>query len=322
MPIKRLKRRPAASAAFWLDGLLPAAGLCLMLLAAGLFWPAVSAAADEPPVARVRVLPLEDGKIDWKTLDQGFEFADVPLKMVAANGEGDIPLQGFILVRIAPEFYEFTLHMASESKERLSLPQWAERNGLCAVVNAGMYLPDNLTNTGYMRNAGHVNNGRLSSKFGAFFVAGPKVAGLPNADLLDRQAPDKDWEKLIASYDVVVQNYRLVSDGGKTLWPAGGPAHSIAAVSRDGAGRILFILCRAPLPAADFAALLLGLPLNLRCVMYVEGGAQAGILVRAGRGAEAVNKVWKGQSAGLLTLPGNVDAPLPNVLGVRKRSAK
>jgi hypothetical protein len=66
---------------------------------------------------------------------------------------------------------------------------------------------------------------------------------------------------------------------------------------------------------ADFGNLLQQLPLHLRMAMYVEGGSQASLLVRAGE----VNEVWMGRyMAGFLAL-GNKSAPLPNVIGVKRR---
>lgn len=79
-----------------------------------------------------------------------------------------------------------------------------------------MYLPDGVTSTGYLRTGETVNNGRVVSKFGAFFVAGPDSPDLPGADLLDRSTDD--WENLLPHYTMVVQNYRMISSDRRLLW--------------------------------------------------------------------------------------------------------
>ncbi|MEI3478052.1 MAG: hypothetical protein V8Q84_01855 [Bilophila sp.] len=61
----------------------------------------------------------------------------------------------------------------------LSLGEWARRKDLVAAINASMYLPDGVTSTGYLRAGDVINNGRIASLFGAFFVAGPDAGDLP-----------------------------------------------------------------------------------------------------------------------------------------------
>ena len=85
--------------------------------------------------------------------------------------------------------------------------------------------------------------------------------------------------------------------------------------------------------AYAFAQQVLHLPLNVRTVMYVEGGAQAGIFLRVDNEAakslppsfagasthaspEGTIHVWKGRQS-LLNTRGNPDAPVPNVIGIR-----
>jgi uncharacterized protein YigE (DUF2233 family) len=227
----------------------------------------------------------------------------------------------YMLVRIDPARYKFTLHMASEDPPARSLVQWAARHELCAAINAGMYLPDRTTSTGYMRGANHINNKRIGGKLGAFFVANPRSdlpqkeqLDLPPVDIIERGDPE--WEDRLARYSLVVQNYRLISREGRILWPEGGAEHSIAAIARDREGRIIFILCDRPLSPTRFATYLRRLPLSLGTVMYVEGGGQAGIVLRE----RTTYTVWMGRQS-ILQIMGHPDAPLPNIIGVQSISA-
>lgn len=245
----------------------------------------------------------------WQELEPGFSLA-----RFTPNASSLYPIS-IIVLRLDPEHVEFTLLNASHSGKAASLTEWADAHGLAAAINASMYLPDALTSTGYMRSHEHVNNPRIMTNFGAFFVAGRRDGGKPSATLLDRT--QDDWETALHTYDIVVQNYRLISADGRMLWKPDGPSYAAAAIGQDTDGNILFIHSREPMTGADFGNLLLSLPLKLRMAMYVEGGSQASLLVRAGN----VDTVWMGRHVADLWTSGNKNAPLPNVLGVRRKPA-
>lgn len=267
--------------------------------------PTPGVAAQTPSAAGVDEL----GKPAWRQLEPGLDFGEFQLTDSEAL---------LTALRIDPAHFDFILCARSQDGGGLrSLNQWAEQYGLAAAINASMYLPDGITSTGYMRQNEHHNNRRVVQRFGAFFVAGPDSPGLPGAAIVDRDDPQ--WEKLIGQYRLVIQNYRMTSADRRILWSPGGPHYSISAVAQDGDGRILFLHCRQPVEAYAFAQQLLHLPLNVRTVMYVEGGGQAGLLVHSAG--------WKHELAGLsaagLLVTGDLRAQLPNVLGaVRKAGAK
>ena len=73
--------------------------------------------------------------------------------------------------------------------------------------------------------------------------------------------------------------------------------------------------CRQPVEAYSFAQQVLHLPLNVRTVMYVEGGGQAGLLVRSA----ALTRELVGLSPTGLLVTGDLRAVLPNVLGARRK---
>ncbi|WP_300848218.1 hypothetical protein [uncultured Bilophila sp.] len=65
----------------------------------------------------------------------------------------------------------------------------------------------------------------------------------------------------------------------------------------------------------DFGKLLLDLPLDVRVVMYTEGGSQAGLLVHT----PVRRQLWMGRSLPDFLSGGHQGAPLPNVIGVRRK---
>ena len=200
--------------------------------------------------------------------------------------------------------------MASE-KGFVPLAELAEKENLVAATNAGMFQQDRLTSTGYLKNATHTNNAHIAANLGAFFVAGSGKERLPSARLIDRH--EGDWQSEIARYDIVMQNYRMNAVGGEVLWKRRDRLHSMSVLSQDVQGRIYFIFCPDMVQGTDFAAALLALPLQLRTLMYLEGGSESALLVRTGGVAKVETglPLWGGGS-GIL---------LPNVLGLRRRAA-
>ena len=166
-----------------------------------------------------------------------------------------------------------------------------------------------------MRNGERTNNGRIVSRYGAFFVAGPREEGLPRAAVLDRDTDD--WEHLLPRYDIVVQNFRLMGPEGAQLWPENGPEHAIAAIAEDMNGRILFLHCPDPASVHDFVeALAAHRELNINSAMYVEGGSEASLLLRL----PGQFRLWHGMSPASYMFSSRGDAiPLPNILGVVHR---
>ena len=292
------------------DGLVCRMGLlclcCLLLLCTPL---------------RAEELPDESyspAQVGWQRLEEGLDSADI------ITGSG-WPL---FAVRISPQQFDFVLCASSEHGSPRSLAHWSSDFALVAAINAGMYLPDARTSVGYMRQGQHINQKRLANRPGAFFVAGPDRSArpdLPAAAILDRDDPRWQW---LDSFALVVQNYRLIDASGNILWQRGGPTHAIAAVAEDRQGRILFLYAPGPLDPYEFSRELLDLPLGVRTAMYVEGGNQAGLLMRAAPDAAkpadgaypAGMRVLGGQGRALLPALAE-GAVLPNVLGVRRKAA-
>ena len=290
-----------------------------------------SKAAPAPEGADATLLPPSTAAafpdVHWTLLEPGLELGLSILPESRDLNTGAV----FAALRIDPGLHHFSLHMASQTGQARSFPDWSRESGLRAGINASMYLPDNVTSTGYMRNGETLNNKKMGSKLGAFFVAGRRNKAVAPADILERESPE--WPERLEEYTIVVQNYRLMDSRGKTLWAEGGPLHSIAAVAKDQSGRIVFLLSQEPLMAEQFARRLRELPLSLSTVMYVEGGAQAGLFLHvSGDGAktlpasfagatvhaepDGMTHVWKGRQS-LLNTRGNPDALVPNVIGVR-----
>lgn len=264
-------------------------------------------AESETPVHHAYLLPLPAKLNPWEEPEPGFEYARFP-----AISAHERPMD-LMVVRVDPTKFDFVIRSATSPGERpRTLQDWAAKHNLAATINAGMYLPDGLTNTGYLRVGDHANNARVVKSFGAFLLTDPKEPRLPQVRLVDRS--DGDWELLLSRYRNVVQNYRMVSSNRRLLWRPSVQEHAISALGTDGSGRILLIHSREPVTGVDFATMALALPLDLRTLMYLEGGIQAGLYVRPGG-----PQLRMGRHPADFWTDGSVNQLLPNIIGVKAK---
>lgn len=272
---------------------------------------------DSIPTVTEFTIKESDSFYNW-----AFDLGDIPEWQVLEQGLWLGKFQGItkagenfeiVMLKINPQYYDFSLHMASQTGKAFSLQDWSNKYKLNAVINASMYLPDRFTSTGYLRSHDHINNIHIGKRLGAFFVAAPYNSDLPSANLLDRTI--NNWEILLPQYKIVAQNYRLISANRQCLWSKKKLIHSIAAVACDGKGYLFFIHTRYPISEIDFCNLLLSLPIDIRTVMYVEGGSQAGLLIATSN----FKQVWMGKHPVNMLSIDNTSTPIPNVIGIKKK---
>ena len=244
---------------------------------------------------------------DWRELEPGLELACFTVRTDNSN------MGTLRVIRIDPAQHSLVLLSASSPGEKVRpLKDWAADHHLSAAINAGMYQPDGITHTAYLRVGDTINNDHIASRFGAFFVTNPDLSTqLPAAAVLDRSAVD--CKTIIPHYEMVIQNFRMISADRRVQWTAEGPAHAISAVGEDSSGRILFLHCSEPMTCTNFAATLLELPIDVHQVMYTEGGNQAGLLLDTGNETH----VWAGKHPAGYWPRGGINAPLPNIIGVK-----
>ncbi len=266
--------------------------------------------AEEPEPA----LTLPGDAIVWLSPEKGLDMA----RLAYVEDKGDEFSRRIVIRVLRFDTDEYDFRLFSSRWEGQSIPtmrEWAASKALTAAINASMYLKDGQTSTGYMRSGERTNNSRIVSRYGAFFVAGPRENGLPRAAVLDRSVDD--WQNLLPRYDIVVQNFRLMGPDARQIWPANGPEHAIAAIAEDMNGRILFLHCSDPTSVHDFVeALKAHTDLNLNSAMYVEGGSEASLLLSLPESFQ----LWNGMSPASYMFSSRGDAiPLPNILGVIRR---
>ncbi len=249
----------------------------------------------------------------WQKLSDGLYMGAFDPKM-----RSKICNHKIVILKIDPKFHALRLLSASEyDRKPQTAKAWCNEFGLLAAINASMYQNmEPLRSTGYMRNDKHLNNSYINPAFGAFLCFNPVDASLPEVQIVDRRL-HKDWKSVIKRYNTVVQNYRMISDGKKRGWPQREEIYGSAAIGMDNDNHVLFILSRSPFSTHDLIHILLSIPINIKSAMYLEGGPEATLYIRA-RGKEMI---FVGTCEADTTEHEDLKSlqRIPNVIGVVKR---
>jgi hypothetical protein len=233
--------------------------------------------------------------LSWRILQPGVEFAEI---------------KSLYVVRVDPERANVQAALASETNQApQTAAAWCRQSNLAVAINAGMFQTDQRSNVGYLRHGKHRNNSRWNNYRSA---VGIKPKEHPLWLDLDQTQSKAGLEK----YDVVVQNLRLIAGDRKNVWVQSARQWSEAALAVDSRGRLLLLFSRAPYSMKDFNAMILGLPLDVRQAMHLEGGPEASLSIHVpGLDLDLSGSYETGFSEN--------DAnqwqwPIPNVLGVKR----
>lgn len=224
------------------------------------------------------------------------------------------------MLRIDPSRYRLRVLTAFEHGTPRSAPSWAAEFGLLAATNTSMYRPNNRS-TGLLIHDGTVNNGKDTSKFGAFLAFDPVSESDPPVAMFGRGCPGFDLSAIRARYRSIVQNYRILDCEGKAIAWKDPKLYSAAAVAMDSVGRVVFIHARTPYLMRDLANMLAAPQLGLQAAMFVEGGHEATLHVQVGDVVATLVGSYESAAgeAHDKQLDNQIAWPLPNILGVVAR---
>jgi hypothetical protein len=210
-------------------------------------------------------------KIDWKELETGLSYASVPLELKSIVGDSKVDI-----LKIDPKYFKFEILSAGEKKsDSKKADQWCKENNLLAVINAGMFKleGDYKMCTGYMKNYGYINNPTLNSSYKTIVAFNAKDTSVPSAQIIDLSC--QNWEVLKNKYNSFSQGIRMIDCQQKNKWQLDQKRWSMVVIGEDKKGNLLFIFVRSPYRVHDFVGQLLALPINLKRLMYLEGGPEA-----------------------------------------------
>ncbi|MBN1575371.1 MAG: phosphodiester glycosidase family protein [Chitinispirillaceae bacterium] len=247
----------------------------------------------------------------WTRIDDGLFSAEFGVKEGAPSGDS-----GVTVIRIDPKLYRLRLLTASEmGVENMTARKWVMKYRLLGAINAGMYLTDYKTNCGYMKDFTHLNNPRVNKTYFSVAAFNPVDSQSPSFRIFD--SDQADMQTIIASYNTVIQNLRLVKRPGINRWEQQEKKWSEVALGEDTDGNALFIFCREPLSMHDFNDRLLSLPVRLVCAQHCEGGPEASLYLN--HNGKEILRNGSYETGFNENDSATAFLPLPNVIGVVKR---
>lgn len=270
---------------------------------------AVAAFATALSLTAVALPSAASDKSEWRQLESGLEYTAIPLPSTTEGATLDVVRADLARFRLKL----FNASAPGEGNPRTAR-EWSERHGLALAVNASMYQEDHRTSVSLMRTRDHVNNRRLSKDRTvlAFDRLDSKV---PEVQLIDRDC--QDFEALGKHYGSLVQSIRMIACDGRNVWSKDARRTSIVCLGMDRRGRLVFVLARAPIGPHDLIEVLKRRPLELRSAMYLEGGPEAQLFVRAG--GKELNLTGGGEPPFLPSARKPAAWRIPNVLGLERR---
>jgi hypothetical protein len=254
--------------------------------------------------------PTEGG---FRELGPGLELGEFPLESGVRSGKAPLTI-----LRIDPARWDLQLVARSHRDEprNLTAEEWADRYGLVAAINAGMYQTDFLTHVGYMKVGDHVNSRGINT-YESVAAFGPVNDSLPAFRIFDLD--DHSLSEVAEQYHTVIQNLRLIKRPGENRWEQQDKRWSEAALGEDDQGRVLFIFAPAAWSMHELNEHLLSLPLGLVSAQHLEGGPEAQLFVRLGDTTVQLTGSYEGSFE--KNFENVVAWPIPNVIGVRPRQA-
>jgi hypothetical protein len=236
--------------------------------------------------------------LDWRALEPGLELAE--FRTQARMGDNRL-----YALRIDPSAHEFVLLTRRlTGVERRTARAWAQANSLLAATNAAMFASDGRP-VAFAKASGRIVTPHLTEDRSVF------VFNADSARLLDRACESFDE----AAHENALQGIRMIGCNRENVWSRQNRSWSIAALATDAQGRVLFLHTRSPFAVHDFIEILRAPPFSLARAMYLEGGPEATLYVRAG---DVELERFGSYETGFNENDGNSRAwPLPNVLGVR-----
>lgn len=251
--------------------------------------------------------------IVWKNLEQGLDYTscNAPVRSSHADSKIDV-------LRIDPVYFSFELECMEQKKSNSKkIDQIAKENNLIACVNAGMFkLEGNFqTCTGYLINGTYTNNATLNPSYKNVFAFNSKDSSKKSAALVDITC--QDWATAKNNYTSFSQGIRMINCEGKATWQASEKKWSMVLLGEDTSGNILFIFCRSPYKVLDFTNMLLQSDLQIKRLMYLEGGPEASFFVNHPNAN--IHKMGSYETGFNENDNNTVFWEIPNVIGIKRK---
>ncbi len=214
---------------------------------------------------------FQEAKINWQSLEKGLDYSSIALTLKSSIGDSKVDI-----LKINPAYFKLELIAAGEKKQdSKKANQWCQESNFLAVVNAGMFKleGDYKMCTGYMKNYNYVNNPVLNSSYRNILAFNAKDTSVPAAQIIDLTC--QNWALLKNKYNSFSQGLRMIDCKNVNSWQMQQKKWSMVLMGEDKTGNILFVFVRSPYRVHDFVNELMALPINIKRLMYLEGGPEA-----------------------------------------------
>jgi len=265
------------------------------------------------------VLALSAGAVTphttrWQHLAPGMALGSLDAKTPSPVGDSKI-----IVVRIDPARWKLDLIGRSSTGDTAgqTAREWADAHDLAVAINAGMFGSDSKTHVGFMQCRGHVYSRRVNS-YQSVAAFDPRIPENPPFRIFDLDEPGITMQTIRQDYTSVVQNLRLIKRPGNNRWSQQDKRWSEAALGEDKDGRILLIFSRSPFTMHDLNRELISADIGLTALQHLEGGPEAQLYLKVD---ELELELFGSYETSFRENDGNsAPWPIPNVLGIRRRS--
>ncbi|MEC7524377.1 MAG: phosphodiester glycosidase family protein [Myxococcota bacterium] len=183
------------------------------------------------------------------------------------------------LVRVDLSRYRIAVLSSVRDGPARTLDRWVRDFGLHGGINAGMFLP-NRRPVGTLIDRGEVISDRDPARYDAIVGWDPRGPRSPIA--VGGAGCPASRAQILARYGSAVQGFRTMIDcrGRARPWPSR-RRYSAAAFGADSQGRAVFLHVRTPYRVAVLNRMLEQLDLGIRGLVYMEGGPESSLVVRA-----------------------------------------
>lgn len=206
---------------------------------------------------------------------------------VEASARRPLPYGDGVITLVRVDLRRYRLRFLTEARHgaRRSAQAWMRDENLQGVTNAGMFLP-NGRSVGHMVQDGEVVSRRIVSRYRGLLGFGPR-GGASGAYMTIGGAPrgeggcPQTLDSFERRYENVLQAYPLLDCRGRAVRWRNNMRYSAAGLGVDSEGRAVFMHTRTPYRMTTLSRMLAAPELGLRGMIYLEGGPEATLLVRA-----------------------------------------
>ncbi len=214
---------------------------------------------------------LADGKIIWRQLRPGLEFALIPAENIVRSGNSNLAA-----LRVDPALFRFEVLVAPQEKPGYTALEWLNHSNALAVFNAGQYAADR-SYLGLLVVNGKPS-GHVASKLDALFLAEPSDSALPKARIMDLRYSAFDLRG--NPYHQAAQSHMLLDRFGQIRVRRSPLVANRTIVAEDNSGRILILVSEGGHTLWELADFIKGLGLGLREVMNMDGAGESQLAVQ------------------------------------------